>query len=357
MKARAETNMPRNFDFAEAEPRVYAWWESNGWFKPECAPDEAEPFVISMPPPNITGILHIGHALFTSLEDLMIRYERMRGKAALWVPGTDHASIATHLQVEKMLHDEGASRQEVGYDEFLRRTWLWKEEHGGVINHQLRRLGASCDWDRERFTLDDGLSHAVQQAFLTLWEQGLIYRGPRLVNWSPGLQTAVSDLEVETSEEEVTLYFFNYPVEGGDVLPVATTRPETILGDTAVAVHPDDARYRHFIGRSAYVPILEREIPIIGDDYVDMEFGTGALKVTPGHDFNDYELGQKHGLPLINVLNKDATMNSSAGRYAGLDRYDCRKQLWSDMEAAGSDAEIRALHHAHPTQPARRRSC
>ena len=327
--------MPRNFDFAEAEPRIYAWWERNGWFKPECAPDEAEPFVISMPPPNITGILHIGHALFTSLEDLMIRYERMRGKAALWVPGTDHASIATHLQVEKMLHDEGASREEVGYDEFLRRTWLWKEEHGGVINHQLRRLGASCDWDRERFTLDDGLSHAVQQAFLTLWEQGLIYRGPRLVNWSPGLQTAVSDLEVETSEEEVTLYFFNYPVEGGDVLPVATTRPETILGDTAVAVHPDDARYRHFIGRSAYVPILEREIPIIGDDYVDMEFGTGALKVTPGHDFNDYELGQKHGLPLINVLNKDATMNSSAGRYAGLDRYDCRKQLWSDMEAAG----------------------
>ena len=216
MKATADTNMPKNFEFTEAEPRLYDWWEQNGWFKPEVASEDAEPFVIGMPPPNVTGALHIGHALFTALEDLMIRYERMRGKAALWVPGTDHAGIATQLQVEKQLQEQGTSRQEVGYEEFLARTWAWKEEKGGTIIKQLRRLGASCDWDRERFTLDDGLSEAVLQAFLTLWDQGLIYRGPRLVNWSPGLQTAVSDLEVETADEEATLFFFNYPIEGGE---------------------------------------------------------------------------------------------------------------------------------------------
>lgn len=335
MKAIAEKDMPRNFNFAEAEPRIYKWWEENGWFKPEAADADAEPYVISMPPPNVTGSLHIGHALFTALEDLMIRYERMRGRAALWLPGTDHAGIATQLQVEKMLNDEGSSREEVGYEEFLSRTWQWKEEQGGTIIRQLRRLGASCDWDRERFTLDDGLSNAVRQAFITLWEQGLIYRGPRLVNWSPGLQTAVSDLEVESSEEEVTLYYFKYPVEGGEFLPVATTRPETILGDTAVAVHPDDERYRHLAGKRACVPILGREIPIIADDYVDMEFGAGALKVTPGHDFSDYELAAKHDLALVNILNKDASMNARAGKYVGLDRYECRRRLWDDMAAEG----------------------
>ena len=252
MHASAERDMPRNFNFAEAEPRLYDWWERNGWFKPEAAPADAAPYVISMPPPNVTGSLHIGHALFTALEDLMIRYERMRGRAALWLPGTDHAGIATQLQVEKALRDEGSSREEVGYEEFLARAWKWKEEHGGEIIRQLRRLGASCDWDRERFTLDDGLSQAVIHAFVTLWEQGLVYRGPRLVNWSPGLQTAVSDLEVEMSEEEVTLYFFNYPVTDGASLPVATTRPETILGDTAVAAHPEDPRYQHLIGKSGF---------------------------------------------------------------------------------------------------------
>ena len=335
MKATAETGMPRNFDFAEAEPRIYAQWEASGHFKPEAAGADAEPFVISMPPPNVTGSLHIGHALFTALEDLMIRYERMRGKAALWLPGTDHAGIATQLQVEKLLRDEGASREEVGYEAFLARTWQFKEEQGGTITRQLRRLGASCDWTRERFTLDDGLSSAVRQAFITLWEQGLIYRGPRLVNWSPGLQTAVSDLEVEMTEEEVALYHFSYPLDNGESLPVATTRPETILGDTAVAVHPDDERYRHLIGSRAIVPILGREIPVIADDYVDREFGGGALKVTPAHDFNDYELAQKHDLRLINVMNKDASMNANAGPYAGLDRYECREKLWRDMEAAG----------------------
>ncbi len=327
--------MPKNFDFAEAESRLYAWWEENGWFKPEAAAPDAESFTISIPPPNVTGSLHIGHALFVALEDLMTRYERMRGKAALWVPGTDHAGIATQLQVEKLLRDEGTSREEVGREEFLARTWEFKEKSHGNITGQLRRMGASVDWSRERFTLDDGLSEAVQLVFIRLYEQGLIYRGPRLVNWSPGLQTAVSDLEVEREEEQSKLYYFNYPVEGGEFIPVATTRPETILGDTAVCVHPDDDRYKHLVGKKAYVPMINREIPVIADDYVDREFGTGALKITPAHDFNDYEIGQRYNLRMINVMTRKATMNDEAGVYAGLDRFECRKKLWADMEAAG----------------------
>lgn len=328
-----EKEMPKTFDFAN-EMDFYDWWESKGWFKPEVADDDAESFTIAIPPPNVTGALHLGHALFSSLEDLMVRYERMRGKAALWIPGTDHAGIATQLQVEKLLLSEGTSRAEVGREEFLNRTWQWKEEKGGRIQEQLRRLGASADWSRERFTLDEGLNEAVTEVFVQLWEQGLIYRGPRLVNWSPGLQTAVSDLEVETSEEQVTLYYFKYPVKGGGFLPVATTRPETILGDTAVAVNPEDERFKEYIGKTAIVPMLNREIPIIADDYVDMEFGTGALKVTPAHDFNDFELSEKYDLELINIMNKDATLNSNAGDYASLDRFEARKKLWGDMKAA-----------------------
>jgi valyl-tRNA synthetase len=341
-------SMPKTFSHAEAEARIYEFWERNGWFKPEAAPQDAEPFVISMPPPNVTGALHAGHAMFVTLEDLMIRYARMQGKAALWVPGTDHAGIATQLQVEKMLRDEGTSRHDVGRDEFLRRTWAWKAQYGGTITQQLRRLGASCDWERERFTLDEGLSSAVQEVFIRLWEQGLIYRGPRLVNWSPGLQTAVSDLEVDREEEDGKLYFFKYPTEDRGFIPVATTRPETILGDTAVCVHPEDERYKHLIGKKAFVPILNRPIPIIADDYVDREFGTGALKVTPGHDFNDYELYKRHNLTIINVLNSDATMNANAGIYEGLDRFECRKRLWSDMQQAGLTLEIRDHRYVVP---------
>ena len=340
MTENTKREMPKNFDPKEAEARIYEWWQDNGWFKPECADEDAESFVISMPPPNVTGALHIGHALFTSLEDLMIRYERMRGKAALWVPGTDHAGIATQLQVEKMLRSEGTSRQEVGRDEFLRRTWEWKEQYGGTIIRQLRRLGASCDWDRERFTMDEGLSDAVVEVFIRLYEEGLIYRGPKLVNWSPGLQTSVSDLEVEDKEVLGKMYYFNYPVEGDAHITVATTRPETILGDTAVCVHPDDPRYKDFVGKKAYVPMLNREIPIIADDYVDMEFGTGALKITPGHDFNDYEIGLRHGLEMINIMNPDASLNENAGDYTGLDRYEARKKLWADMEAAGMTVKV-----------------
>jgi len=340
--------MPKNFDFREAEHRLYQHWLEHGWFKPEVADADAEPFVISMPPPNVTGALHAGHALFTTLEDLMIRYERMRGKAALWVPGTDHAGIATQLQVEKLLHSEGTSRLEVGREEFLRRTWEWKAEKGGTIVSQMRRLGVSCDWDRERFTMDDGLSEAVTEVFIRLWEQGLIYRAPKLVNWSPGLQTSVSDLEVEYEDEKGKLYFFRYPVEGGEFLPVATTRPETILGDTAVCVNPNDDRYKHLIGKSAYVPILNREIPIIADEYVDMTFGTGALKVTPAHDFNDYELGLKHSLEMINIFNKDASVNENGGQYAGLDRFVVRAQIWADMEALGLTIEAKEHVHSVP---------
>ena len=336
--------MPKTYDPAASERRIYEWWEQSGFFKPEIAPADAKPFVISIPPPNITGELHLGHAMFVSLEDLMIRYKRMRGYAALWVPGYDHAGIATQLQVEKMLAKEGIRRQDIGREEFLRRTWDWKEKYGGHIVRQLRRLGASCDWDRLRFTMDEGLSRAVREAFVRLYRMGLIYRGEYLINWSPGLQTAVSDLEVEYSEEDATLYYFKYPIAGANLedgpgvgyIPVATTRPETILGDTAVAVHPDDERFRHLIGATCLVPMLKRPIPIIHDTYVDMEFGTGALKITPGHDPNDFTIGQRHGLQIISVLDRDVKMSAEAGpHYAGLDRFECRKKLWADMAAAG----------------------
>ena len=339
------SEMPKAYSFANTEERLYQWWQENGWFKPEVHP-EGKPFVISIPPPNVTGGLHMGHAMFVALEDLMIRRARMQGRAALWVPGTDHAGIATQLQVEKMLlREEEVTREEIGREEFLRRTWAWKEKYGSYITQQLRRLGASCDWERERFTLDEGLSRAVREAFVRMYRMGLIYQAEYLVNWSPGLQTAVSDLEVERSEEQGFLYYFKYPVQGGGHLPVATTRPETILGDTAVAVHPDDERYAHYIGKVALVPMLDREIPIIADDYVDMAFGTGALKVTPGHDPNDFEIGQRHNLATVNIMHRDATLNENAGPYAGLDRFECRKKLWRDMQEAG--LTIRSEPHSH----------
>ena len=340
--------MPKTFDFATAEERLYDWWERNGWFRPEVAPEDAEPFVISIPPPNVTGALHIGHALFVSIEDLMIRHARMQGKAALWVPGSDHAGIATQLQIERMFADEGRSKDDVGREEFLERTWAWKERYGGEILHQLRRMGASCDWERERFTLDDGLSAAVRDVFIALYEQGLIYRGPRLVNWSPGLQTAVSDLEVEHAEETGLMYLFRYPLRDGGHIPVATTRPETILGDSAVAVHPDDDRYRQLVGRTALVPMLNREVPVIADAQVERDKGSGALKVTPGHDPNDFDIGERHGLPVLNVMNRDASMNENAGPYAGLDRFVCRERMWADMAAAGLAIGVEEIRHSVP---------
>ncbi len=348
--------LPKAYDFKSTEPRIYAMWEKGGYFEPHNDPNEPDfdpnvkPFVISIPPPNVTGELHLGHAMFVSMEDLMIRYHRMKGYSTLWVPGSDHAGIATQLQVEKALAKEGLTREQIGREEFLRRTWAWKEKYGGLIQNQIRRLGASCDWKRERFTLDEGLSRAVREAFVRLYEKGLIYRGPRLINWSPGLKTAVSDLEVEYSEEPGKLYYFKYMLassplppspEGrgdggeGEYIPVATTRPETILGDTAVAVHPEDPRYQKYIGRKVIVPMLGREIPVIADEYVDREFGTGALKITPGHDANDYEIGLRHNLPILSMLDREAKVTEVGGPYQGLDRFECREKLWNDMKAAG----------------------
>ena len=337
------TELPKSYDFKEYEEKIYQVWEEKGYFKPSNDPNlpghdpNVEPFVIVIPPPNVTGALHLGHPLFVATEDIMVRYHRMKGEPTLWVPGTDHAGIATQLQVENLLRKEGTTREAIGREAFEARVWQWKEKYGGEIINQLRRLGASCDWERERFTLDQGLSRAVREAFVRLYEQGLIYQGPRMINWSPGLQTAVSDLEVEYSEEQGKLYHFKYMLAdgSGDYIPVATTRPETIPGDTAVAVHPEDARYARFVGKSVIVPILNREIPVVADDYVTKEFGTGALKITPGHDPHDYEIGQRHNLPLINIMNKDATLNGNAGKYGGLDRFKARKAIWEDMTEAG----------------------
>jgi valyl-tRNA synthetase len=335
--------LPKAYDFKSTEPRIYEMWEAGGYFKPwndPRSPDfdpSIQPFVISIPPPNVTGELHIGHSLFVSVEDLMTRYHRMKGVPALWVPGTDHAGIATQLMVERhLLETEEVTREELGREEFVRRTWEWKKKYGSIITNQIRRLGASCDWSRERFTLDEGLSRAVREAFVRLYEKGLIYRGPRLINWSPGLKTAVSDLEVEYSEEDATLYYFKYKLKDSDeFIPVATIRPETILGDTAVAVHPEDARYEKHIGKTAIVPILNREIPVIADEYVSMEFGTGALKITPGHDPNDYAIAERHNLPIISVLDESAKVNENGGPYQGQDRFEARKNMWADMKKAG----------------------
>jgi valyl-tRNA synthetase len=344
--------LPKIYDYKSTEDRIYAMWETGGYFQPWNDPNKpgfdpsVKPFVISIPPPNVTGELHLGHAMFVSVEDLMIRYHRMKGYSTLWVPGTDHAGIATQLMVEQnLLRTEEVTREELGREEFLKRTWEWKRKYGNIITNQIRRLGASCDWSRERFTLDDGLSRAVREAFVSLHEKGLIYRGPRLINWSPGLKTAVSDLEVEYEEEDATLYYFKYmlarkdgqlPVPAEDeYIPVATIRPETILGDTAVAVHPEDERYKKFIGRTAIVPMLGREIPVIADEYVSMEFGTGALKITPGHDPNDYAIAQRHNLPIISMLDREAAVNENGGPYQGQDRFDARRNMWTDMKKAG----------------------
>jgi valyl-tRNA synthetase len=335
--------LPKSYDFKNTERKIYEWWEKNGFFQPTNDPRKKgfdpsrKPFVISIPPPNITGELHLGHAMFIALEDLMIRHQRMKGVPALWVPGTDHAGIATQLQVEKVLEKEGKKREDLGRESFVKMVWAWKDEFGGKITHQIRRLGASCDWTRERFTMDEGLSRAVREAFVRLYEKGLIYRGMRMVNWSPLLKTAVSDLEVEYSQEPGTLYYFKYVLADApdEYITVATTRPETIPGDTAVCVHPQDERYQKYIGRKVIVPILNRFIPVIADEYITREFGGGALKVTPAHAADDYKLAQKHNLEMINILNKDMTMNENSGPYAGMDRFACKKKIWEDMRAVG----------------------
>lgn len=326
------------------ESQIYKWWEDAGCFQPdakqtkeEAASKGRESYVLPMPPPNVTGRLHMGHAIFVALQDVLARFHRMRGRPVLWTPGTDHAGIATQLQVEKLLIAEGTTREEVGREEFLKRVWEYKEEQGGAITMQLRSLGASADWTRERFTMDAENCDSVTEAFVRFHEKGLVYRGEYMVNWAPLLKTAVSDLEVEYTEEEGKLYFFKYMIEDSDeFLAVATTRPETIMGDTAVCVNPEDERFKHLVGKKVVVPMSGgRTIPVIEDDYVDMEFGTGALKITPGHDPNDYAIGKRFDLPIINIMNKDGTLNENAGQYKDLDRFDARDKLWADMEAEG----------------------
>lgn len=342
--------LEKTYDPKSAEPRLYAQWESSGAFQPSNDP-EAEPFSIVIPPPNVTGALHVGHALNNTLQDVLIRFERMRGKAALWLPGTDHAGIATQMVVERQLAAEGnLSRRELGREAFVDKVWEWKATSAGSIQNQLRRLGVSCDWSRERFTLDEGLSEAVRKVFVTLHKQGLIYRDKRLVNWDPQFQTAISDLEVEQREVDGFYWHFAYPLEDGSgEIVVATTRPETMLGDTAVAVHPKDERYQHLIGKFVRLPIVGRLIPIVADDYADPEKGSGAVKITPAHDFNDFQVGKRNNLPLINILDDFGHIAGDVpAEYVGLDRFVARKAIVAKFEELGLLREIEKTRHTVP---------
>jgi valyl-tRNA synthetase len=341
--ASSPMDLPKSFEPQDIERTWYARWEQAGYFR--AGYEAGKPgYCILLPPPNVTGTLHMGHAFQHTLMDALIRYQRMRGLNTLWQPGTDHAGIATQIVVERQLEQEGTTRRALGRNRFVDRVWQWKAESGSTITRQMRRLGASCDWERERFTMDEGLSRTVTDVFVRLHEQGLIYRGKRLVNWDPVLQTAVSDLEVVSEEEDGSLWHIRYPLEDGSSdIVVATTRPETMLGDVAVAVHPDDPRYSHLIGRRVLLPLTGRTIPVITDEYVDPQFGTGCVKITPAHDFNDYQVGQRHQLEPLNVLTLDARMNENApAAYRGLDRFEARSRILADLEREGLLAETKA---------------
>jgi valyl-tRNA synthetase len=326
--------MDKSYQPQDIEQRIYARWEENGYFAPR---GDGEPYCIMIPPPNVTGTLHMGHGFGDTIQDALTRYYRMMGRRALWQPGMDHAGIATQMVVERLLNNEGTSRRELGREKFVERVWDWKEHSGGQIENQLRRIGVSVDWSRDRFTMDEGLSQAVTEVFVKLHDEGLIYRGKRLVNWDPVLHTALSDLEVLSDDEAGNLWHFRYPLASGDGhLVVATTRPETMLGDSAVAVHPDDERYKHLVGQEIVLPIVGRRIPIIADEYVEAEFGTGCVKITPAHDFNDYEIGKRHDLPLYNILTDDAALNDEVPEnYRGMDRFDARKAIVAEFETLG----------------------
>ena len=333
--------MDKNYQPAAVEPRIYAEWEDRGTFgcgHTRISERDGKSYSIVIPPPNITGSLHMGHALNNTLQDILARFERLRGKDVLWQPGTDHAGIATQMVVERQLAEEGKTRHDLGRKEFIERIWEWKAESGGTIIGQLRRLGASCDWYRERFTMDEGLSVAVRKVFVTLHKEGLIYRDKRLVNWDPKLHTAISDLEVEQREVNGHLWYFKYPIETNEeqFITVATTRPETMLGDTAVAVHPEDERYANLVGKNVILPIVGRSIPIIADEYSDPEKGSGAVKITPAHDFNDFEVGRRHNLPMISILDVDARINDEVPNYLqGLSREEARQRIVKEMELLG----------------------
>ena len=336
----------KNYNPSEIEDRLYHKWLEKKYFHAEVNRDK-KPFTIVMPPPNITGKLHMGHALDNTMQDIIIRFKRMQGYEALWIPGTDHASISTEVKVTNALKEEGIDKHELGREGFLKRTWEWKKEYGGTITSQLKKIGSSCDWDRERFTMDEGCSKAVQEVFIKLYEKGLIYKGSRIVNWCPVCNTSISDAEVEHEEQAGHFWHINYPVVGepGRYVEIATTRPETLLGDSALAVNPDDERYTDLVGKEVELPLTDRTIPIIADPYVDKEFGTGVVKITPAHDPNDFEVGKRHNLPEINILNDDATINNLGGKYAGMDRYEARKAMVADLDALG--LLVRVEDHTH----------
>lgn len=341
----SENLLPKAYAFQDVEARWSAFWEQNNCWTAN--PDSSKPpFSIVIPPPNVTGQLHMGHALNITLQDILCRYHRLKGFEVLWIPGTDHAGIATQNVVERALVQEGLSRHQLGREAFVERVWGWKQEYGGIIINQLKRLGASCDWSQERFTMDEGLSRAVRMVFVRLYEEGLIYRGYRMINWCPRCMTALANIEVEWEELDSYLYFIQYPaVSGKGAVVVATTRPETMLGDTAVAVHPEDPRHKSLIGQKVMLPLVERPIPVIGDTYVDREFGTGALKVTPAHDFNDFEIGRKHQLELVRVIGENGRMTEAAGTYAGMDRQACRKRILKDLERGGYLVKTEPYRH------------
>ncbi len=336
------------YDPKQVENRMYEFWQNKGYFHAE-VDESRKPYTIVMPPPNITGQLHMGHALDNTMQDILIRWRRMQGYNALWMPGTDHASIATEAKVvENMRKEEGLTKEQVGREGFLKRTWAWKEQYGGRIVSQLKKLGSSCDWERERFTMDEGCSKAVNEVFVRLYDKGLIYKGERIINWCPHCKTSISDAEVEYEEKDGAFWHIKYPIVGsetGEYLEVATTRPETLLGDTGVAVNPNDERYQKYIGKKVILPLCDREIPVVGDEYCEMDFGTGVVKITPAHDPNDFEVGQRHNLPIINVFNEDATINENGGKYQGMDRYACRKALVADLEAEGYLIKVEPYKH------------
>ena len=339
--------MEKTYDPSQIEDRIYKNWLDKKYFHAEVDRSK-KPFTIVMPPPNITGQLHMGHALDNTLQDILIRYKRMQGYEALWQPGTDHASIATEVKIIGELKKEGLSKEDLGRDKFLERAWAWREEYGGRIIKQLKKLGSSADWDRERFTLDEGCSKAVQEVFLRLHKKGYIYKGSRIINWCPTCQTTISDAEVEHVDQKGHFWHIRYPIAGceGSYIQIATTRPETLLGDTAIAVHPDDERYKDLVGKTCILPLVGREIPIIADSYVDKEFGTGAVKITPAHDPNDFEVGKRHDLPEINIMNDDATINEQGGKYAGMDRYAAREAIVKDLQDQGYLVKIEDMVHS-----------
>lgn len=339
-------NIPSVYDPKQVEDKWYDFWEKEDLFYAKRDQDK-EPFTIVIPPPNVTGQLHMGHALNNTLQDILIRFKRMQGFACLWLPGTDHAGIATEAKVKEQLSEEGLSKYDIGREKFLEKAWEWKEKYGDTILKQLKKLGSSCDWSRLRFTLDEGLSKAVKEVFVRLYEKGLIYRGNYIVNWCPTCRTTLSDIEVEYEEETGKLYYFKYPFEDGDsYLTIATTRPETMLGDTAVAVNPNDARFKDYIGKNLILPIVGRAVPVIADSYVDMEFGTGAVKVTPAHDPNDFEMGIRHELPVISVMDEEGKMNENAGKFEGMDRFKCRKAIVEQLKSEGYLVKIEDLEHS-----------